>query len=68
MTVSIAPKLETALVVINQDSELSRALHHAASLRAAISITKATSVLDVPPLALFALFKLYAFRVSVATF
>jgi len=68
MTASIAPKLETALAVINQHSELFQVFPHAVFRRAATSIAKPMPVLVVPQLALFALSKLYALRVSVATF
>jgi len=39
-TAYTAPTLETALAVISQNSELSLALRHAASLRTTTSITR----------------------------
>jgi len=68
MTVITAPTLETVLAVVNQNLGFCQASHHAASLRTTTSITRPMSVLVVLPLALSALSKLYALRVSVATF
>jgi len=68
MTAYTAITLETALVVMNQNSELSQLLRHAASLRVTTSTIKPMPALFVLPLVLFVLSKLYALRVSVDTF